>query len=465
MILKKFMDEDFLLSNETAKKLFKSCNAKPIFDYHCHLPVREICEDKRYKNIAEIWLGADHYKWRVMRACGVDEKLITGSGDDRQKFDAWASVLPYCIGNPLYHWTHLELRRYFGIDEVLSPKTADAIWEKANAVLQSPDFSARGIILKSNVKALCTTDDPADSLEYHRRLAEDKAFPVKVLPAFRPDAALHPQKAGFGQWVSRLSEAAGVDTGTFAGLKNALSARIRCFASLGCVASDHSLPHIPFGSLDESKADAAYRKALRGLPLSAEETEDYRTALLFHLASEYKAHGMVMELHIGALRNNSAKMFGLLGPDAGFDSIGDEPLAAKASAFFSRLEEEKILPKTVLYALNPKDYPVLITMAGNFNAKGVEMQFGSAWWFNDHIGGMVKQMRDVAEQGVLGKFIGMVTDSRSFLSYPRHEYFRRVLCNLLGEIVENGEYPADYDTLSSLANGIAYENAVKYFGI
>lgn len=454
-----------MLTGETAKRLFDICSGEPIFDYHCHLPAREICENKKYEDLSELWLSADHYKWRVMRACGIDENRITGDADAYSKFTAWASVLPLCIGNPLYHWTHLELRRYFGIDDILSPKTAEKIWNEANAVIQNPDFSTRNILVKSNVSALCTTDDPADSLEFHRRLAEDKAFPVKVLPAFRPDNALKPAQKGFARWVDRLSEAAGVDAGTFSGLKAALSRRIDHFSALGCVAGDHSLAHIPCGSPDETVAASAYQKALRGHSLDEEETEIYRTALLYHLAAEYKARHMVMELHLGALRNNSALMFGLLGPDAGFDSIGDEPLAVKASAFFSRLERDGILPKTVLYALNPKDYPVLITMAGNFNSRGVNMQFGSAWWFNDHISGMVKQMRDVAEQGVLGNFIGMVTDSRSFLSYPRHEYFRRILCKLLGEIVDNGEYPADFEALSAIVKGISYKNSVKYFGI
>lgn len=464
-IVTAFMDRNFLLRSETARRLFEVSESEPIFDFHCHLSPKEIYEDKHFDNLAVLWLGGDHYKWRVMRAFGIEERYITGDAPDYEKFRAWSGVLPFCIGNPLYHWTHLELQRYFGIETPLTPKTADEIWAEANRQIAGPDFTPRAIIRKSNVTALCTTDDPVDSLEYHKKLAEDKSFPVKVLPAFRPDMAFTPGADGFAEWLRRLSEVSGVAVTTFQGLLDALSKRIEFFAETGCVASDHSFARVPFRSAGERELNEIYGKAYRGETLDACELEKYRTALLTHLASEYHKHNIVMELHIGALRNNSEKMLRRIGPNTGYDSMNDLQIAEPVSEFLSGLEMQGNLPKTVFYTLNPKDNDTIVTMAGNFQSSAANMQFGSAWWFNDHIDGMRRQLRDFASNGVLGTFIGMVTDSRSFLSYPRHEYFRRILCDLLGGLVENGEYPADYETLSEIVRGISYRNAVRYFGV
>lgn len=460
-----FMGQSFLLHSETAKRLFEFCRSEPIFDFHCHLSPKEIYEDKPFDNLAVLWLGGDHYKWRVMRAFGTEERFITGDASDYEKFRAWARVLPYCIGNPLYHWTHLELQRYFGITEPLSPKTADKIWENANRQIAGPGFTPRTIIRKSNVAALCTTDDPVDSLEYHRKLAEDPGFPVKVLPAFRPDMAFTPGAPGFTDWLRRLADASATAVDTFRGLREALSRRIGFFARMGCVASDHSFASVPFRPAADGELERIYAKAYGGGKLGACELEKYQTALLTYLAGEYSRHNIVMELHIGALRNNSEKMLREIGPNTGYDSMDDRPVAEPLGRFLSSLETAGALPKTVFYTLNRKDNDPVVTMAGNFQSSRTNMQFGSAWWFNDHIDGMRRQLRDLANNGVLGSFIGMVTDSRSFLSYPRHEYFRRILCDLLGGFVERGEYPADFDTLSEIVRGISGRNALRYFGV
>lgn len=463
--MKTFMGEDFLLSTETAKKLFDACSSEPIFDYHCHLSPKEIYENKPFGDIAELWLGGDHYKWRVMRARGVEEKYITGDASPYEKFKKWAEVLPYCIGNPLYHWAHLELQRYFGINTPLGPETADEIWEKANAKLAGPGFTPREIIEKSNVAALCTTDDPADSLDYHRLLAADPSFRVKVLPAFRPDLAFTPNAEGFFKWVADLSKAAEMPIGSFADLEKALSKRVAFFAEMGCVASDHSFAYVPFRPASDDEVEKIYQKAVGGGKLEICELEKYQTVLLSHLCADYTSHNIAMELHLGAIRNNSAKMLGEIGPNTGYDSVNDLGIAEQLSAFLSSVEKQGALPKTIFFTLNPKDNYVLSSMAGNFQSSRAQMQFGTAWWFNDHITGMKKQMTDLANTGVLGSFIGMLTDSRSFTSYPRHEYFRRILCELLGTMVENGEYPADFKLLSEIVKGIAFRNAAAYFGL
>jgi Glucuronate isomerase len=463
--MKPFMDENFLLGTETAKRLFEACKSEPIFDYHCHLSPKEIYENKPFENIAALWLSGDHYKWRVMRACGIDESYITGDAPLYEKFKAWAEILPYCVGNPLYHWTHLELQRYFGIHTPLSPETADQIWEKTNLQISGSGFTPRGLIKKSNVAALCTTDDPVDTLDYHRLLAEDTGFDVKVLPAFRPDMAFTPTAQGFRKWIADLAKAAGMPVGSFADLKAALSARVAFFVKMGCVASDHSFAYLPFRPAADEEIESIYQKALEGGEVGKCELEKYQTALLTHLCAEYSRHHVVMELHLGAIRNNSAKMLDRIGPNTGYDSVNDHEIAESLSGFLSSVEKRGALPKTVFFTLNPKDNYVLSTMAGNFQSSGIQMQFGTAWWFNDHISGMKKQMRDLANTGVLGKFIGMLTDSRSFTSYPRHEYFRRILCGWLGETVENGEYPADFDMLSKIVRGISFENAAEYFGL
>lgn len=461
------MDDDFLLDNEPAKRLFRICADEPIFDYHCHLSPKEIYENRPFEDIAGLWLGGDHYKWRVMRSCGIDEKYITGDGGNYEKFRAWAEVLPYCIGNPLYHWTHLELKRYFNIEMALSADTADEIWEKANRKIKSGGFTPREIIRSSNVAALCTTDDPADSLEYHKLIAADPSFEVKVFPAFRPDKALNVTSAGFADYIGLLSESAGIPISSFDDLKDALGRRIEFFASLGCVASDHAFVYVPFCPAEDSKVDLAFKKALSGKVLTALESDEYQTALMTFLAKEYHKRGIAMEIHVGAMRNNNGRMFKKLGSDTGFDSVHDHLIAEPLSKFLDSLDAADILPKTILFNLNPRDNYVIGTMLGNFQAPGAasKLQFGCAWWVNDHIDGMRRQMTDLAELGVLGKFVGMVTDSRSFLSYPRHEYFRRILSNLLGALVDHGEYPADYKALSSIVKGISYQNAAAYFDL
>jgi glucuronate isomerase len=465
--MKNFMDQDFLLNSVTAKALFEIAKQEPIFDYHCHLSPKEIYENKPYSDISVLWLGGDHYKWRAMRNFGIDEKYITGESSGYEKFKAWSEVLPFCIGNPLYHWTHLELQRFFGIDISLSPKTADEIWEKANTKIASGGFTPRELIKNSNVSVLCTTDDPADSLEYHKLIAEDKSFNVEVLPAFRPDKALNIAAVGFENWIKRLSEVSDISIKSFEDLKSALTSRIEFFSEMGCLASDHAFVYVPYNPADNAEVDDIFKKALEGDILSVDEIERYQTALMTHLSYEYHKHNIAMELHINSMRNNSTKMLKKLGPDTGFDSVNDYNIALPLSKFLDSLETKGILPKTILFTINPKDNYVLGTMLGNFQSPETasKIQFGAAWWVNDHVEGMRRQMIDLANLGVLGKFIGMVTDSRSFLSYPRHEYFRRILCNLLGEMVENGEYPADMDILTDIVRGISFKNASKYFGI
>ena len=465
--MKSFMDEDFLLKSGVAKILFGVAKQQPIFDYHCHLSPQEIYENKPFTDLAALWLGGDHYKWRVMRSCGIDERFITGNSSGYEKFIAWSEVLPYCIGNPLYHWTHLELQRFFDIDTPLNRRTADEIWEKAGSKIAAGGFTPREIIESSNVAALCTTDDPADSLEYHKLLAGDKSFTVKVLPAFRPDKAINIASKGFAQWVQKLAQVSGVRIVSFGSFKEALAQRVEFFASLGSVASDHGFDYLPYAPADEQTVEGIFQKALSGSSLTSAETEAYHTALMTDLAKQYHKHDMAMELHIGALRSNNRRMLEKLGPDTGFDSVGDHETALPLSQFLNSLEETGSLPKTILFNQNPKDNYVFATMAGNFQAPGIrgKMQYGTSWWFNDHIEGMRRQMTDLANTSVLGTFIGMVTDSRSFLSYPRHEYFRRILCDLLGNMVENGEYPADMDRLIDIVEGISFKNAARYFGI
>ncbi len=465
--MNKFMNEDFLLETVTAKKLFGIASQQPIFDYHCHLSPKEIYENKPFQDIAQLWLGGDHYKWRVMRGCGVDEKYITGDGSGYEKFKAWAETIPCCIGNPLYHWTHLELQRFFGIDTPLSPKTADEIWNVANAKIAEGGFTPREIIKGCNVAVLCTTDDPADSLKYHKLLAQDRSFGVRVLPAFRPDKALGIEAPGFSGYIRELAKTAGMEIGNYEQLKVALSRRVAFFAELGCVASDHSLPYVPYCAAGAAEIDFIFQKVLSGSTLNATDAEKYKTSLLTHLCEEYTKHHIAMELHIGALRNNNTEMYRKLGPDTGYDSMDDKRIAEPLSRLLDSLERKGILPKTILFSFHPKDNYVLASMAGNFQSGEAagKIQFGPAWWMNDHIDGMTRQITDLANLGVLGKFIGMVTDSRSFLSYPRHEYFRRILCRFIGNLVESGQYPDDMDALSEIVRSICFENARNYFGI
>lgn len=466
--MKPFMDEKFLLNNETAIRLYEDyAKDMPIFDYHCHLNPKEIAENKKYRNITEVWLGGDHYKWRAMRSNGVEEKYITGDAPDKEKFLKWAETMASCIGNPLYHWTHLELKRYFGIDKLLSPDTAEEIWEECNRLLQQEEFTARGLITRSNVKAIGTTDDPTDSLEYHIAIAKDPTFDVKVLPAFRPDKSFNIDKPGFVEWMEKLGNVVGKEIKTFADVKEALKQRVDFFHEVGCRISDHALDPITYVEATEEEATAILQKALKGETISEEEVKKYKTQVMVFLGRQYAAHGWVMQLHMGTIRNNSSRMFKLLGADTGFDAIADYTIAESLSKFLNRLDETDELPKTILYCLNPRDNEVLGTIIGCFQGGGIpgKMQFGSGWWFNDQKDGMIRQMVALANLGLLSRFVGMLTDSRSFLSYTRHEYFRRILCNLLGEWVESGEAPNDMKLLGSMVQNICFNNAKNYFGI
>lgn len=463
--MKEFLADDFLLDNKTAKELyFQVARELPVVDWHCHIPPRDIAENRQFENIAQIWLEGDHYKWRAMRQNGIDEAYITGDAPAREKYKAWAATVPQCIGNPLYHWTHLELARGFGITRPLGEKTADGIWEEANRIVASPAFRAKQILEKFRVKVLFTTDDPADSLEYHRRIRLDTAFGTKVFPAFRPDASLHIALPGFAAYMERLGAAAGVRIERLDDLKQALHNRMDFFAELGCRTSDQSLGKAPFRPEKPEKADAIFRSALHGVQPAPEQEETYQTALMQFLAREYSAHGWAMELHLGALRNCNARMFRAAGPDTGFDAMGDAGLAEKLSRLLNSVAAEGRLPRTILFSINPKDNATLAALAGSFAEKTQgRVQPGPAWWFNDNRDGMEAQMKTFANLGVFAGFIGMATDSRSLLSYPRHEYFRRILCNLIGTWVENGEYPRDPDALGNIVRRICYGNAVRYF--
>lgn len=464
--MKLFMDDNFLLNSKTAELLYHNyAKQMPIFDYHCHLSPKEIAENKKYRNIAELWLGGDHYKWRAMRSNGIEEKYITGDASDKEKFLKWAETMPKCIGNPLYHWTHLELRRYFGIDLLLSPGTAEEIWEKCNEMLKSDKFSVRGLIERSNVKVLCTTDDPTDSLEYHRALAQDDTFGVKVLPTFRPDKAINIDKEGFINWINKLGSAAHIEIENFEDLKKALVQRLEVFNKIGCKLSDHALDPIVFRAGTEEEASDIFNKALTGCALTETEVQKYKTQVLLFLGREYVKQDWAMQFHIGTIRNNSKRMLKLLGPDTGYDSTGDYIFAEALANTLNALDETDELPRTILYSLNPRDNEVLGTIIGCFQNGKIpgKLQFGSGWWFNDQKDGMVRQMTALANLGLLSRFIGMLTDSRSFLSYTRHEYFRRILCDLLGEWVEKGEVPEDIELLGNMVKDICFNNAERYF--
>ena len=465
--MKPFMDKDFMLQNETAKVLYHdAAEAMPIFDYHCHLSPKEIAENIQFRNIGHLMLGGDHYKWRAMLANGVPDECIRGSASDWDKFFAFAKTLKYAIGNPLFHWTHLELQRVFGIHDILSEKTAKAIWEKANAMLATDDFRCKRLIEKFNVALVCTTDDPIDDLRFHAQIKEDKAFKTKVLPAFRPDKAIGIEKDGFQEYIVKLEEVSGVNTGTLDGLIKALENRVDFFHANGARVSDHGMDRVFYAEPDMSLAKGAYENALKGEALCQEEIECFKTVLYQNLGRMYHQHGWVMQYHIGAQRNNNGRMFKKYGADVGFDSIADYDVAEKLSKLLSLQDEKDELPKTILYCLNPKDNYVLGTMIGNFQGGTPgKLQFGSGWWFLDQRDGMTEQMKTLANLGLLGRFVGMLTDSRSFTSYPRHEYFRRILCNLLGTWVEEGEFPADMELLKELVRGISFNNAKEYFGI
>lgn len=464
--MKKFLDENFLLNNSAAITLFHQyAENMPIIDYHCHLDVREIAENKRYRNITELWLGGDHYKWKALRMNGVEEKFITGDASDWDKFLRWAETIPKCLGNPLYHWTHLELRRYFGIEKLLSAETASLIWDRCNSRLKEDGFTARGLIERSNVKALCTTEDPADTLEYHKRLAADSSFNVRVLPAMRPDNALNLDAPGFADWVGRMAEASGIDIKSYADLKKALVIRMDQFRAAGCRLSDHGLEPPVFCKGTEEEATESFEARMAGETLTEAEVQKYKTRLIVFLGREYCRRNWSMQLHIGAMRNNSARMLKRLGTNAGFDSIGDSPLAVPVSRLLDALDETNELPKTILYCLNPADNEVIASLAGCFEYGGVpaKIQFGSGWWYNDQKDGIVKQLTALANMGLLSRFVGMLTDSRSFISYTRHEYFRRVLCDLVGAWAEAGEVPDDIELLGGMVQDICYNNARDFF--
>ena len=447
------INENFMLKSEVAKKLYKMVEKLPIIDYHCHLVPKMIAEDYRFKNATDLFLGGDHYKWRQMRSNGRDEKYITGDADDYEKFLAFARTVPGLIGNPMYHWTHLELKRYFDVDEPLTEESAPRIWEKCNELLQKPEYSAKNLIRRSGVEAICTTDDPADTLEYHEQLRD---FETKILPTFRPDKAVDIDKVFFMPYIEKI----GVKS--FDELTSWLRSRIAYFAERGCRLSDHAFEYVPYA---EGDAAAVYEKKMRGEELSRYEIDSFKTAVLKVCAEEYTKRGWAMQIHIGALRNNNTRMFEKLGADTGFDSINDLCIAESLSKFLNCLNMADALPKTILYVLNPKDNYVIGTMLGNFQSSLIpgKIQFGSGWWFNDQRDGMEAQMQALANLGMISNFVGMLTDSRSFVSYPRHEYFRRIMCNLIGKWVEEGEYPEDYASLEKIVQGIAYYNAKKYF--
>lgn len=462
---KSFMDDNFLLETATAQKLYHEYAApQPIIDYHCHLPPAQIAENKQFKNIAEIWLGGDHYKWRFMRSSGVAEEFCSGDAPDQEKFRAFCRVLPLGIGNPLYHWSHLELRRYFGVDLIINEQNADAIWEACNAKIGLPALSARGLMTGSNVKAVCTTDDPIDDLAHHAAVKQS-GFEVKVLPTFRPDKAVKIDIAGFAEYIVKLAEVSGVQINRFADVTKALGLRLDHFAANGCKVSDHAIDNVFFEEASDAELDGILAKAMSGAALSQLEADKYKTAVMLYLGREYAKRGWASQLHISAQRNNNTRMFKKIGPDTGWDSIADGQVAAKLSRYLDALDSDDLLPKTILYTLNPKDNEVLGTMLGNFQDGKIagKMQFGSGWWFLDQKDGMIKQMTALAALGNLGAFVGMLTDSRSFLSYTRHEYFRRIMCNLLGNWVENGEYPQDWAALKQIVEGISYKNAEAYF--
>ena len=451
------INDKFMLRSKTAEKLYNEYSKDmPIIDYHCHLDPAMIASDYKFKNAYKLFLGGDHYKWRQMRSFGIDEEYITGSADEYEKWLGFAKLMPYLIGNPLYHWTALELKRYFDIDEPLCEKNAKGIWDTCNEKLKDSGFSARNLILKSNVEVICTTDDPSDDLRFHKKIKAD-GFKTRVLPTFRPDKAINIEKSDFVDYIK--------DNGieSYSGLINWLKERISYFNENGCRLSDHSLEIVPYC---EGDARAVFEKKMSGEILTENEAEVYKTAVLSECAKEYSRLGWAMQLHIGAMRNNNTMMFEKLGADTGFDSINDLCIAEKLSRLLDSLSRDEILPKTILYTLNPKDNYVLGTMIGNFQSGPTKskLQFGSGWWFNDNEDGMISQLKALGNLGVLGRFIGMLTDSRSFVSYPRHEYFRRILCNLLGEWVESGRYPEDFDSLETIVRGISYSNAKEYFG-
>lgn len=468
--MKSFLSEDFLLHTETAKVLYYDfAENMPIFDYHCHLPVKEIAENKKFENLTQIWLNGDHYKWRAMRANGIDERYITGDATDYEKFAAWAATVPQTLRNPLYHWTHLELKRYFGItDTLLNPDTCRQIYETCSTMLQTDEFRTQGILSRMNVKVVCTTDDPVDSLAYHQQIKEDQSFSIKVLPAFRPDQALAVETPeGFNRWVGLLEAAADMEINTFARFLEGIQKRHDLFHQIGCRISDHGLEQPVAEPYSVQEIPAIFDAVRRGQGLSPHQILKFKSAMLIELARMDAEKQWTQQFHLGALRNTNSRAMQIIGPDSGYDSMGDFEMAKPLASFFDALEMEGKLAKTILYVVNPRDNELIATMIGNYQDGLVpgKIQFGSGWWYNDQKDGMERQINTLSNMGLLSRFVGMLTDSRSFLSYPRHEYFRRVLCNLLGTDVENGELPYDMTLLGNMVKDICWYNAVNYFGI
>ncbi|MCR5789502.1 MAG: glucuronate isomerase [Lachnospiraceae bacterium] len=477
--MKAFLDQDFMLKNETAKRLFHDHAEKlPLIDYHCHISPKEIYEDRRYQNITEVWLGGrnddgtyfgDHYKWRVMRSNGVPEELVTGSADPYEKFVAFTKALEMAIGNPMYHWCHLELKKYFGITEPLTMDNVKEVWDRTCDLLQNdPKLSVRGIIEQSNVRYIGTTDDPIDDLSWHEKIKADDSIGFMVCPSFRPDKAINISKPGFTDYIGKLAKAVGKGSLNSAKeVMEALDERVDFFKAHGCRATDHGLDYVPFRPCTQEEADAIFQKAMQGQVLSVEETEKYQTAVLLHLGRKYKKEGFVMEVHYSCTRNVNERMFKAEGPDTGFDMIAKSSCGDELAAFLSELDKTEELPKTILFSLDHNDFNLIGTCIGAFQSDEIpgKIQMGAAWWFLDTRDGMEEQMRSLGNLGLLGNFVGMLTDSRSFLSYTRHDYFRRIACNLIGQWVEDGEYPAREESLKKLVEGISYDNAKRYFNI
>lgn len=464
--MKTFLDDDFLLTNDTARILFHNYAKKmPIIDYHCHINPKEIAEDRRFENITQLWLGGDHYKWRLMRANGVAEAYITGDAPDKEKFMKWADTLSKCIGNPIYHWSHLELQRYFGYYGTLNRQTAEEVWDLCNARLANPYMSARNIIKNSNVTHLCTTDDPVDSLIWHEKIKNDASFNVVVLPTWRPDKAMNLEKDDYLQYIGTLSNVSGIAIESFDTLMEALNKRILYFHDRGCRLSDHGLDYIFYAPASLQTVRNIFKKRLSGHMPTAEEAQQFKTAFLLEMGKAYTRLGWAMQLHYGCKRNTNTKAYKELGPDTGFDCMDNSSTAAQLADLLDALNNNKSLPKTIIYSLNPNDNSYIDSVIGCFQDDSCicKLQHGSAWWFNDHKAGMLDHMTTLANMGLLSGFVGMLTDSRSFISYTRHEYFRRILCDMIGNWVENGEYPADYTALGELVENISYNNALRYF--
>ena len=467
--MKEFIHDDFLLQSDTARRLYHDHSKPlPIIDYHCHISPEYIAADRRFKDLGQLWLEGDHYKWRAMRANGIDEKFVTGKETTfRDKYDRWAETVPYTMRNPLYAWTHLELRRVFGVDKILNPATAPEIWEECTALLQQPGFSARGLMKKFNVEVICTTDDPADSLEHHIALKKE-GFEIKVLPAWRPDKAMAVEDPEpYRNYISRLSEVSGIDIKSFDNLIEALRKRHQFFADAGCKLSDHGIEQFYADDYSEKDIDTIFRKVIAGRNLASDEVTKFKSAMLYEMALMDWEKGWTQQFHYGAIRNNNSRLLNTLGPDTGFDSMGDFTVARSLSRFLDSLDIEGKLAKTILYNLNPRDNELIATMIGNFQDGSVagKMQFGSGWWFLDQENGIINQLNSLSLMGLLSRFVGMLTDSRSFISYPRHEYFRRVLCNLIGDDIEKGKLPAsEFSTISMMVENISYYNAKNYFG-